>query len=743
MLLLTASVFACTILGPGAVDRLSLAEGADVRLKPEGVVHDWIILGPFPNPRDAAGNPREAFDTDYLTALGGEAKARLEEGTAVEAPGGDTATARALHAAGGVVDFLPLFPESANRLVYAYTEVRASCEGEALAFLGSDDGAKVWVNGEAAFEAFLPAGRSHVARENRFPIRLRAGTNRVLVKVENGRGDWKLSLELYGTEAARRLEAELEAAQRMRAFQNAAIGPGGWPSHVLAPGEEFPRLIWRDVDLVRELVGDVPLAVRWFDADLREVAKPKAPGRYAAVAEGRLRDGSPVRRAATFYCDPAGADLGWRDYDVTLAYPGPPFDAKAWEANQGAIRRWMSGLSGEALAATEGGAIFLAWLGEAARSDAAAGPMEAPDVRNADYFLRLKLKLAGLEGKTTPLAAPAKRAGGPAPVLHEGTAAEAGVKADAKQRIDEACAAWARDSGEPFTILVARHGVIVTHAAFGNDTDGRPLGLDFRNEIASITKALTGQLFGRFVDQGLMAIDDPVGLRLPEYPTTGPHALTYRHLFTHTSGLEGHAEFGGLGNPFLDNAILNGLPLLHTSEVHIYNGMGYDLAGKAMEYATGTSIARLMHDGLFVPLGLTEIPPVFDLAFSGRLTARELGVIAQMMLNRGCYGDVQLMSEETAAKLLPVRLREFWPAVDVEWGIGLTPYRECRAGADPTDPASLLLGQGVVGHGSATSCILRVAPEKDLIVVAIRRTAGERYDQHLTEVLTAISDSLQ
>jgi CubicO group peptidase (beta-lactamase class C family) len=163
-----------------------------------------------------------------------------------------------------------------------------------------------------------------------------------------------------------------------------------------------------------------------------------------------------------------------------------------------------------------------------------------------------------------------------------------------------------------------------------------------------------------------------------------------------------------------------------------------------METITGKSVARLTYEDLFAPLGLWDVPPVADLAFGARLTAYELGVLAQWLANHGSYGDKQFISEETFRKLLPEPLSKYWPAIGVEWGIGIVPYAERRAGASPTskDPADLLLGEHVIGHGSATSCVLRVALDKDLVVVMVRRTAGERYDEHLREVLIAITDSL-
>ena len=47
--------------------------------------------------------------------------------------------------------------------------------------------------------------------------------------------------------------------------------------------------------------------------------------------------------------------------------------------------------------------------------------------------------------------------------------------------------------------LVARHGVIVVHEAFGRDKAGRPAGLDDRFDVASITKTATSILFSRFL----------------------------------------------------------------------------------------------------------------------------------------------------------------------------------------------------------------------------------------------------
>ena len=631
-----------------------MASSAAANIQPEGYMRQWTVIGPFPNPEGAEGaKDRGAFDIDYLTSIGGEAKAKIGPATSI----GD------------------------------------------------------------------------------IKAKLRKGTNSILVKVENGIGDWALILEVYGKEQGQKIEAQIELEESKRKFQQQSLTVTDltWPQYVLWPGAN-PRIIWRDADEVRELVGDLPLTIRWYDSDLNEVKGLEKPGRYAAYIEGKMKDGTPVRRAMTFYIVPPDLDI-WQNWSLDVPYLGKPMDSQAWQERRQLVGERAAGLYRDALFCTEQVAIELAGLCEAKPLGHSATHTESSQVVNDDFHLALKLKLLGLTDKVRPLAPP-KKLDSPAEVLHEGTPAEAGVKPDAKEKINAVCRQWAEDSGEPFTILAARHGVIVTQAAFGKKPDGTPVDRDYRTDVMSITKAVTGMLFSRFMDQGYVKLDDPIGKRIPGFPTTGEHVLTYRHLFTHTSGLEGHGEWGGIHNPYLDNVVLDGLDYIHPGQVHLYNGMGCDLAGKAMEYMTGKSIVRLFHDDLFRPLGIHDVP-VDDCAFGGHFTAYELGVLGQCLANHGRYGDKQFITEETFQQLLPVPLSKYYPGLDLEWGIGLTWFREQKPGSK-----DLIFGEHVIGHGSASSCILRVDLDHDLVVTQIRKTAGEKYGEYAEKFFMAIADGM-
>ncbi|HEY3412353.1 MAG TPA: serine hydrolase domain-containing protein [Armatimonadota bacterium] len=709
-----------------------------------GFIKDWVIIGPFQNPERSGPDDRGAFDTDYLSPIGGEAKARIRPETTLATPGGDTVSAKSVRLSGNTLDFALHYPFTDHKLAYAYAELNAPADQEAVFFLGSDDGVKVFVNGKNVFETLLFPGRGYVARQDRFNVRLRKGTNTILAKVENATGAWVLGMEAFTGKEAEDITLALKKAEDNRDFQNQEVVPATmWPGYAFSAEEgRFPRIVWRDVDHVRELAGDVPLTVRWFDKDLNEVKAPKAPGRYGAYIEGKTKDGMVVKRAMTF-CGVSAASLFGAEWGLDVPYLGSPIDPKVWDEQRINVANAAGGIFRESFLSSQAGAGVLAALIDAKPTGSPAGVLDGPDVKYDDYHLALRLKLEKRADKVRPLAPPKTVSGSPAEVLHAGTPAEAGVKADAKERIDAVCRKWAEDSGEPFTILVARHGAIITHQAFGKSADGTPLPLDYRHDVASITKAVSGMLFSQFVDQGFTAIDDPIGKYLPGFPTKGKKALTFRHLFTHTSGLAGHGEWGGIHNPYLDNVVLNGLDSLDPGAAHNYNGMGYDLAGKAMEAMTGKSIIRLFHDNLYRPLGIGDVP-MADLAYGARLTAYQLGALGQVLANHGRYGDKQFVSEETFAQMLPRSLKEFYPEVDVEWGIGLTWFRETKPGAptNSTDPKDMILGNRVIGHGSATACILRVDLDHELVIAQIRATAGPKYDEYLKQFLTSVADSL-
>lgn len=512
--------------------------------------------------------------------------------------------------------------------------------------------------------------------------------------------------------------AEQTLRAQRRQFQDQELITAKPFTYIFNSGEP-PRIVWRDLETVRDLGCDGRLRVRWFDADLTEFRVPNHPGRWSAWIEGSAPNGTPMRRSLTFYCRPPGFLFFFPPEPASVAPLPGPVAAEVWREHEGEIARLYQDSLLRSINDTEAGAVLITGLSESKPLGHVAMTIDSAAIREDDYNLALKLKVLRLASNVRGLKPPSERPGPPAPVLREGTMAEAGMADDAPSKIAAVCKQWADDSREPFATLVARHGVIVLHQAFGADaTTHQPVPLDYRCGVFSITKSMTGILFAQFIDQGLVRLDDSIATIFPDFPNDPAHVPTFRQCFTHTSGFTGHGDWGGARNPHLANILLNGIDANHPGKAYEYSGQGYDLAAKAMEILAGESWRRIYEDHLFRPLGFGDVP--MDNASSGaQCTARQLGLLAQLFANRGTYGSQQFLSPRTFAKLLPEDLSLRYPGVHETEGIGMHWIRHTRPGrpADSMRPEDQLFSPHTIGHGSFSACIFLIDLDRDLTIV--------------------------
>ncbi|MBL9127013.1 MAG: beta-lactamase family protein [Verrucomicrobiales bacterium] len=533
----------------------------------------------------------------------------------------------------------------------------------------------------------------------------------------------------------------------MAAFLRCRLVPqlGNPWDYVFEPGP-LPALAWDHPERVRAVAGSYPLTVRWFDGEGREVRSAEAPGRYGYYAEGRTTSGQKIRRGGTLFCRPKAWD-GWSERlrAVPDFIPLDGLAPSAWDRHRDAIADYAGRSLLLSILKHQEGAILMAWLHELPATEPPDAGGSTPAIRDQEYHLTLKRRLLGIEGRYPALQLPGRVAGVEAPVLQAGREVDAGFRPGTVERLRTVCREWFEGSREPFNVVVARRGRTILDASFGAYAWG-PLTPETPSEIASITKLVTGMLFARFVDQGLLGIDDPVGLYLPDFPVTGTNVLTLRHCFTHATALDGHEEWGGLHNPWLENVVALAGPALHPGRIHNYNGMGYDLAGRVMEVVSGKSVFRLVREHLFEPLGMSRTSLQEDLGFGCFSTAGDLAKLGQMLLNQGAYGDRLLFQRATFGALLPQPLQRFYPGIaDVEWGIGLTWMRQPppEAGTNGIPREATLLGRNVVGHGSATAAILRVDLDNDVVIAQSRRRAGPDYEKHWVRFLRVVDEGLE
>jgi len=536
--------------------------------------------------------------------------------------------------------------------------------------------------------------------------------------------------------------SQLSLAEQRQRFQNQELMPanlGGW---IISP-DAVPRIIWRDVDEVRRLQGDVNFSVRWFDATLTEFPQPQHSGRWMASISGTAPNGTPLRRALTFFVIPR--DIGAASsLDLTIALPNfPGANTPApWREREAEVTKLLTGLVGQALIQSQQGAILLAGLTEGEPLGRAARHVESASVMNDEHHLALKLKQLGLQDKVRPLRAP-RPLETPALALITGTAEQAGVAPDAKARIDALCQAWADDSGEPFVTLVARRGVIVTHRVFQSADSKTPVPLDYRCWVASLTKTVTALMFSQFVDQGLIDLDAPLSAVFPDFPQNDPHVPTFRQCLNHTSGLTGHGDFGGMKNPHLENVVLNGIDVNEPNSRYAYCGLGFELTAKAMEIVCGKSAARIYDDHLFRPLGFGDVV-MGNASSDGEFTAMELGILGQWVANQGRYGTLEFISPQTFASLLPQPLRvvESGPTTDEGLGLHWVRHRRPNDGAGSAREGELLFGPRTLGHGSFSGCVFVVDPDQGLVITQVRRSTGPRHAEWSPKFMQIIAECI-
>ncbi|BCJ68413.1 hypothetical protein GCM10009779_49960 [Polymorphospora rubra] len=166
-----------------------------------------------------------------------------------------------------------------------------------------------------------------------------------------------------------------------------------------------------------------------------------------------------------------------------------------------------------------------------------------------------------------------------------------GPVAQCDSRLDQAFTAWAR-AGFSGSIAISTGGRFDCLAAYGSadDATNTPNTVDTVFDIGSVTKAFTAATILDLVEEGKVALDDPVGRLLPEL-TGAVAGVTVRQLLLHTSGLNGTP---GSDHEPLDRdaalAAIADLDLAFPSGTgHLYANAGYTLLALVIEKVSGAS----------------------------------------------------------------------------------------------------------------------------------------------------------
>src|SRR5262249_60304400 len=86
-------------------------------------------------------------------------------------------------------------------------------------------------------------------------------------------------------------------------------------------------------------------------------------------------------------------------------------------------------------------------------------------------------------------------------------------------------------------LSVSQQGGPGAAAAWAEPRPGAPLPRDPLMLWLSSTKPVPAVAIAQLWERGLLELDDPVALHIPEFAANGKEGITLRHLLTHTGGI--------------------------------------------------------------------------------------------------------------------------------------------------------------------------------------------------------------
>jgi CubicO group peptidase (beta-lactamase class C family) len=282
------------------------------------------------------------------------------------------------------------------------------------------------------------------------------------------------------------------------------------------------------------------------------------------------------------------------------------------------------------------------------------------------------------------------------------------------------------------------------------------------------------------VERGLLNLTDPVVRYVPEFKGPDKEHVLVRHLFTHTSGLPDmlpdDLKLRSRQAPlqrFLDGAAKETELLFKPGTKISYQSMGTAVVAEIIQRLSGKPIAEYLKREIFDPLGLESIglgskgfsrerlvrvqTPDYQTdekanwnseywqqlgaPWGGMFSSPEdFAVICQLMLSKGTWAGVRLLSPASVRAMTTNRLLEEPNLPEAEsrskpWGLGwrLNHPATSESWGD-------LLGKDVFGHTGATGTTVWIDPQTQgfciLLTSAVKAKAPWRL-VHLSNAIAA------
>ncbi|MBE3576561.1 MAG: beta-lactamase family protein [Limnochordales bacterium] len=357
----------------------------------------------------------------------------------------------------------------------------------------------------------------------------------------------------------------------------------------------------------------------------------------------------------------------------------------------------------------------------------------------------------------------------PAPTLNwDGQPEDVGMSTErlawAKQVIEDSIK---RNYIPGAVLLAARRGTVVLYEAFGvaqRTQDIRPMEKDTLFDLASVTKLFTATAVMILLEEGKLRLDDPVKDFIPAFAQKGKQDITIRQLLTHTSGLPAWAPlYREVKSKDEMYAKICAMELENPPGTeYVYSDLGYIMLGAIVEKVSGKPLDQFIKERITDPLGMEHTfynpgpewrekaaATEYDATFRRRLiigevhdenawamggvsghaglfsTAADMARFAQMFLNYGSYGDVQILSPATVVLMTTNHTLEVGVRHGLGWDLKSVEYSS----------AGDLFSLNSYGHTGFTGTSIWIDPTLQLFSVLLtNRVHPSRSNTRITWV---------
>ncbi|MEX0611302.1 MAG: exo-beta-N-acetylmuramidase NamZ domain-containing protein [Pirellulales bacterium] len=295
-------------------------------------------------------------------------------------------------------------------------------------------------------------------------------------------------------------------------------------------------------------------------------------------------------------------------------------------------------------------------------------------------------------------------------------------------------------------VLVGRRAGIVFERAYGHrsvEPETEPMTIDTVFDMASLTKPVaTATSVMILLERGQLRLQDKVAKFFPEFAAHEKGNITVEQLLIHSSGLIPDNPLADYDDGWTSAKpmICELKPMAEPGTTFKYSDVGFILLGKIVESVSGKPLNEFAKEEIYTKLGMKDSGYLPSQELKARAatteksegkwlkgevhdpraakmggvaghaglfsTAEDLAIYAQMMLQNGRRGDVQILSPATVEEMIrPRDIDGQQRALGWDHKTGFSRNR------------GELMSERAFGHGGFTGTVMWIDPKLDLYVI--------------------------